>query len=77
MCDKCQQELDFFSNPFAMMDSMRNRMEAMHRNVVSLTSVYMHHLSLVRMIKLTACKEFSNGFLIVISSCKQFSDSDC
>ncbi len=35
MCDKCQQELDFFSNPFAMMDSMGNRMEAMHRNFVS------------------------------------------
>ncbi|XP_043115458.1 myeloid leukemia factor 1 isoform X2 [Puntigrus tetrazona] len=26
------RELDFFSNPFAMMDSMRNRMEMMHRN---------------------------------------------
>ncbi len=39
MCDKCQQELDFFSNPFATMDSMRNRMEAMHRNFVSLTSL--------------------------------------
>ncbi len=70
MCDKCQQELDFFSNPFAMMDSMRNKMEAMHRNFVSdlVNSVnqFMHHL--------TACKELS---VSVISSCKQFSDSDC
>uniref|UniRef100_A0A672QAD1 Myeloid leukemia factor 1 n=2 Tax=Sinocyclocheilus grahami TaxID=75366 RepID=A0A672QAD1_SINGR len=31
-------ELDFFNNPFAMMDSMRNRMEAMHRNVENMAS---------------------------------------
>ncbi len=59
MCDKCQQELDFFSNPFAMMDSMRNRMETMHRNFVSdlvnNVNQFMHHL--------TACKEFSNDDL--------------
>ncbi len=69
MCDKCQQELDFSSNPFAMMDSMRNKMEAMHRNFVSdlVNSVnqFMHHL--------TACKELSNddlcsSLLVVVSN---------
>uniref|UniRef100_A0A8C2DIA8 Myeloid leukemia factor 1 n=1 Tax=Cyprinus carpio TaxID=7962 RepID=A0A8C2DIA8_CYPCA len=36
--DCSSRELDFFSNPFAMMDSMRNRMEAMHRNFENMLS---------------------------------------
>nr|XP_055051875.1 myeloid leukemia factor 1 [Misgurnus anguillicaudatus] len=32
------QEVDFFSNPFSLMDSMRNRMEKMHRNIGDITS---------------------------------------
>ncbi|XP_016360997.1 myeloid leukemia factor 1-like [Sinocyclocheilus anshuiensis] len=36
--DRSSRELDFFSNPLAMMDSMRNRMEAMHRNVENMPS---------------------------------------
>ncbi|XP_058600988.1 myeloid leukemia factor 1 isoform X2 [Onychostoma macrolepis] len=36
--ERSGQELDFFSNPFAMMDSMRNRMQAMHRNFESVPS---------------------------------------
>ncbi|XP_039510057.1 myeloid leukemia factor 1 isoform X2 [Pimephales promelas] len=31
-------ELDFFGNPFSMIDSMRNRMEAMHRNFENMAS---------------------------------------
>ncbi|TRY58322.1 hypothetical protein DNTS_031769 [Danionella cerebrum] len=31
-------ELDFFSNPFSMMENMRNRMDAMHRNFDSMGS---------------------------------------
>ncbi|KAK7172389.1 hypothetical protein R3I93_004649 [Phoxinus phoxinus] len=32
------RELDFFGNPFSMIDSMRNRMEAMHRNFENMAS---------------------------------------
>ncbi|XP_051535018.1 myeloid leukemia factor 1-like isoform X3 [Myxocyprinus asiaticus] len=32
------RELDFFSNPFSMIDSMRNRMKEMHRNVENMAS---------------------------------------
>ncbi|XP_059370991.1 myeloid leukemia factor 1-like [Carassius carassius] len=35
---RSRRELDFFSNPFAMMDSMRNRMEAMHRSFENMAS---------------------------------------
>ncbi|XP_051521188.1 myeloid leukemia factor 1-like isoform X2 [Myxocyprinus asiaticus] len=32
------RELDFFSNPFSMMDNMRNRMKEMNRNVENMAS---------------------------------------
>uniref|UniRef100_A0A8C1RL95 G elongation factor mitochondrial 1 n=1 Tax=Cyprinus carpio TaxID=7962 RepID=A0A8C1RL95_CYPCA len=35
---RSDRELDIFSSPFAMMDSMRNRMEAMHRNFGNMPS---------------------------------------
>ncbi|XP_067306017.1 myeloid leukemia factor 1 isoform X3 [Pseudorasbora parva] len=38
-----RQELDFFGNPFSMIDSMRNRMEAMHRNFENMASDSSNH----------------------------------
>ncbi|XP_052471922.1 myeloid leukemia factor 1-like [Carassius gibelio] len=35
---RSDRELDFFHSPFSMMDSMRNRMEAMHRNFENMPS---------------------------------------
>lgn len=35
---RSDRELDFFANPFSMMESMRNRMEAMHRHTDSMSS---------------------------------------
>ncbi|XP_067306016.1 myeloid leukemia factor 1 isoform X2 [Pseudorasbora parva] len=40
---RSDRELDFFGNPFSMIDSMRNRMEAMHRNFENMASDSSNH----------------------------------
>ncbi|XP_073673829.1 myeloid leukemia factor 1 isoform X2 [Garra rufa] len=40
---RSNQELDFFSSPFAMMDSMRNRMQSMHSNFGNMASDSNNH----------------------------------
>ncbi|RXN13276.1 myeloid leukemia factor 1 isoform X1 [Labeo rohita] len=42
---RSDRELDFFSSPFSMMNSMRNRMEAMHSNFENMASDNSHSFS--------------------------------